>query len=231
MDAADWDARYARSELVWGVPPNDTVAEHVHGLERRITLQPDAPGEEPPEQPRALDLACGEGRNTLWLATNGWQVRAVDFSQVGVDKARTLAARLSRSVRNRIVWQCADVADFEAASITGPFELILMVFLHLPAGRRRRVLVQAAERLSPGGTLLVLGHDTINLTEGFGGPQDPAILFTPDDLMRDLADVGDIQISVADRVRRPTEGRDAIDALVIATKTVPDLADQAMSAG
>ncbi len=227
MDAAEWDARYTQSELVWGAPPNATVVEHVYGLERRVVLQPDTPGEPVPELPRALDLACGEGRNTLWLATHGWQVRAVDFSQVGIDKGRTVASRLSRSVRGRIDWQCADVTDLDAAGITGPFELVLSVFLHLPARQRRTTLTRAAELLSPGGTLLVLGHDTTNITDGFGGPQDRSILFTPDDVVTDLAGVPDIRIRIADRVLRETEDRDAIDALVVATKIVPDLAEQA----
>jgi len=227
MDAAEWDARYARSELVWGAPPNATVVEHVYGLDRQIVLQPDAPGQAPPPLPRALDLACGEGRNALWLATHGWQVRAVDYSQVGIDKGRTVAARLSRSVRARLEWQCADATDLEAAGITGPFELVLIVFLHLPADQRRNVLLRAAAMLSPGGTLLVLGHDSTNLTGGYGGPQDPSILFTPDDVVADLAATSDIHIRVADRIARPTDGADAIDALVVATKVVPDLEQQA----
>ncbi|WP_280379969.1 class I SAM-dependent methyltransferase [Nocardia wallacei] len=231
MDAAEWDARYAQSELVWGAPPNGTVVEHVHGLERRITLQPDAPGEAPPPLPRALDLGCGEGRNAVWLATHGWQVRAVDFSQVAIDKGRTIASRLSRSVRGRIDWQCADVTDPAAAGLTGPFELILLVYLHLPPAPRRALLGHLADLLSPGGTLLVLGHDTTNITEGHGGPQDPSILFTPHDIRADLAAAGDhIRVRVADRVLRPTEVGDAIDALVVATRTVPDLEQQAVDA-
>ncbi len=221
MDAAaDWDKRYSQSELVWGAPPNATVVEHIYGLERRIALQPDTPGQAPPALPRALDLACGEGRNTLWLATHGWQVHAVDFSQVGIDKGRTVATRLSRSVRGRVDWRCADVTDLDAAGITGPFELALIVFLHLPAPQRRATLIRAAEMLSPGGTLLMLGHDTTNIADGYrGGPQDPRILFTPDDVVSDLASASDIHIRVAERVHRQTEGRDAIDALVIAVRT------------
>ncbi|WP_227979231.1 class I SAM-dependent methyltransferase [Nocardia spumae] len=230
MDAAEWDARYAQSELVWGAPPNATVVEHIFGLERRIRLVPDAPGQAVPELPRALDLAAGEGRHALWLATHGWQVRAVDFSQVGIDKGRTVASRLSRSVRTRITWQCADVTDLPGAEIDGPFELILAVYIHLPAAQRRTMLLAAAERLSPGGTLLVLGHDTTNITDGYGGPQDPAILFTPDDVIADLAPAEDVRIDAAQRVLRETEGRDAIDALVVATRTVPDLETQAVEA-
>jgi SAM-dependent methyltransferase len=222
MDSADWDERYAQSELVWGAPPNSTVVEHVYGLERSTPLLADGPDGEPPALPRALDLACGEGRNALWLATHGWQVHAVDYSQVGVDKGRTIATRLSRSVRSRITWQCADVTELDSAGITGPYELVLMVFLHLPADQRRPLVHRLADLVAPGGTLLVLGHDSTNRTDGFGGPQDADVLFTPDDIVADLgSDADHIRVRIADRVFRPTEAQDAIDALVIATKPLP----------
>ncbi len=70
MDSRAWDERYAASELVWSSTPNQFVAAEVADL---------TPG-------RALDLAAGEGRNALWLAERGWQVTAVDFSLVGLDK-------------------------------------------------------------------------------------------------------------------------------------------------
>lgn len=223
MDAAEWDARYAQSELVWGAPPNSTVVEYVYGLDRRVPLLPDETGGTPPALPRALDLACGEGRHALWLATHGWHVDAVDFSQVGIDKGRTVAARLSRSVRSRVNWHCADITDLAAAGITGPYELILMVFVHLPAEERGALLRELAAMISPGGMLLVLGHDTRNLTQGYGGPQDPAILFTPEDIRAELGAAGDhLTIRIADAVLRPTEGPDAIDALVVAERDLPE---------
>ncbi|GGK52720.1 class I SAM-dependent methyltransferase [Nocardia camponoti] len=219
MDAREWDERYARTELVWGAPPNSTVVEYVYGLDRRIPLLPSASGPAP-DQPRALDLAAGEGRHSLWLATHGWKVDAVDFSQVGIDKGRTVAARLSRSVRSRIDWTCADITALREAGITGPYELILVVFVHLPADQRRALLTDLAAMLSPGGVLLVLGHDTRNIEKGYGGPQDPSILFTPEDVVADLN--GALSIRVADVVLRQTEAADAIDALVIADKPLPE---------
>ncbi|GAB4589717.1 methyltransferase domain-containing protein [Nocardia sp. IFM 10818] len=222
MDAAEWDEHYARTELVWGAPPSDTVVEQVFGLERRLPAGPFTVGEPRPELPRALDLGCGDGRNTLWLATHGWQVDAVDFSQTGIDKGRTVASRLSRSVRGRISWHCADVTELDGTDLTGPYELILMVFLQLPGADRRTLLLRAVEMLSPEGTLLILGNDTLNRTEGYGGEQDPDRLFTPNDIVDELSVAGDeIRIRVAERIARPTEHRDAIDALVVATKPGP----------
>src|SRR2546430_7187246 len=66
MDAAEWDQRYAGTELVWSAEPNRFVAAELADL---------PPG-------RALDLAAGEGRNSVWLAERGWAVTAVDFSRV-----------------------------------------------------------------------------------------------------------------------------------------------------
>src|SRR6476659_6259622 len=75
MDAGDWDARYADTELVWSVTPNQFVAAELADL---------PPG-------RALDLAAGEGRNAIWLASLGWQVTAVDFSAGATRRIRELA--------------------------------------------------------------------------------------------------------------------------------------------
>lgn len=97
-----------------------------------------------------------------------------------------------------------------------------MAFLHLPADDRRALLLCAADLLAPEGTLLVLGNDSLNLTEGYGGEQNPALLFTPNDIAAELGPAGDdIRIRVADRVHQPTEERDAINALVVAHKTAP----------
>ena len=72
MDAAAWDERYAATALVWSAGPNQFVESELASL---------PPG-------RALDLACGEGRNARWLAERGWQVTAIDWSEVAVDKGR-----------------------------------------------------------------------------------------------------------------------------------------------
>ena len=197
MDAAEWDARYATADLVWGAPPNATVVELVTALH---------PG-------RALDLACGEGRNAIWLATRGWMVTAIDFSQVAIDKGRTVASRSPRSVRDRIEWVTADATTIEPDA---EYTLILLAYLHLPADERRTVLRRAIRGLTEAGLLIVLGHDTTNIADGVGGPQDPSILFTPDDVVADIDD--DLRILSAERRLRHIEAGTAIDALVVAAK-------------
>ncbi|MFB7664403.1 class I SAM-dependent methyltransferase [Kitasatospora sp. NPDC056138] len=200
MDSHDWDQRYNSAELVWGTEPNRWVLRECQDL---------PPG-------RALDLAAGEGRNSLWLAALGWRVTVVDFSRVALERGRRLSEQLPAGVARHLSWVEADVRTHVPAP--GAYDLVLIAYLHLPAEQRRAVLRRAADSLAPGGTLLVVGHDTTNLTEGSGGPSDPAVLFTPDDIRADLADCR-LHLVRAERVRRPAGAAhggtgEAVDALV-----------------
>jgi SAM-dependent methyltransferase len=203
MDAAAWDERYSQSDLVWGAPPNAVVVERVTSLPRG----------------RALDLACGEGRNAHWLATRGWEVTGLDYSAVAVDKARRVAAEAPRSVRERLDYRVADVTD---SDLGGEYDLVLMIYLHLAAEERLQVVNRAISALKPDGILMILGHDTVNLSQGVGGPQDHEILYTPDDLV-DSFD-GRLSVDVAERRFRETDAGTAIDALVVAHR--PSLGSQ-----
>ncbi|OEV36409.1 methyltransferase [Kitasatospora aureofaciens] len=168
---------------------------------------------------RALDLATGEGRNAIWLATQGWEVTGLDFSAVALERAERLTAELPDEVADRLTWRHGDARTQEGPA--GGYDLVLIAYLQLPAADRRAALHRAAEALAPGGTLLVVGHDLTNLTEGVGGPQDPAVLFTPEDVLADLAEYG-LHTVRAERVHRtvgePGHGGGltsvAIDALV-----------------
>lgn len=200
MDAAAWDQRYAEAGLVWSVTPNRFVEAECADLQ---------PG-------RALDLAAGEGRNAIWLARVGWQVTAVDFSAVGLDKGRRLAEEAGV---NGVRWVQADATTYVADE---PMDLVVIAYLQLAAPERRAAVRHGFEALRPGGTLLLVAHDTTNLTEGTGGPQDPAVLMTADDVLADLAGL-DLDVVRAERVERPVAdpdghreaaGRVAYDCLV-----------------
>ncbi|WP_262285303.1 class I SAM-dependent methyltransferase [Micromonospora sp. MA102] len=199
MDSSAWDARYASTPgLVWSAEPNRFVVESVTGL---------APG-------AALDLAAGEGRNAVWLAEQGWRVTAVDFSPVAVGRGRELAD--GRGVQ--VEWRVADVTAYRP--VPGSYDLVLISYLHLPAGDLAPVLAAAKQALRPGGSLVVVGHDLANLTGGTGGPQDPAVLLTPEAVVDGLAG---LHIRRAETARRPvptTDGGtvDALDTVVVASR-------------
>ncbi|MGC1511381.1 MAG: class I SAM-dependent methyltransferase [Acidimicrobiales bacterium] len=195
MDSEDWDRRYDTSELVWTAVPNQFLVAEVASL---------VPG-------TALDLGAGEGRNAIWLAQQGWQVTAVDFSEVGLAKARQLAAASGVEVTTVHADVVVDNLAYDR------FDLVVVLYLHLVPSSRRIALRRAADAVAPHGMLLVLGHDLDNIAHGCGGPQDPEILFTPDDVVAEIEGSG-LTIEKAERAWRtvvtPDGERTAIDALV-----------------
>jgi SAM-dependent methyltransferase len=186
VDAEAWNERYRTSELMWSAGPNQFVEAQLADL---------PPG-------RAVDLAAGEGRNAIWLARRGWQVTAVDFSQVALDKGREIAGDLP------IAWVCADATTWrEDAS----YDLGVLAYLQLPATERRAAHRNAFAALRPGGTLLVVAHDSTNLAEGTGGPQDPDVLMTAEDVLADL-EGEPFEVVRAGRVGRDVAQPDAASA-------------------
>jgi SAM-dependent methyltransferase len=200
VDRQRWDERYSGTEFEPTTPPSQFVTDGLADL---------PPG-------RALDLAAGGGRNSVWLAEHGWRVTAVDFSSVGLEKGRKLAG--VRGIDGaRIEWIVADLCDYEPDP--GAFDLVLIAYFQVGADLRGAVLARAAAALAPGGTLLVVGHDLTNLTEGVGGPQYPEVLYTPEGITAELAG---LRVLRAGRVHRTVE-RDgvagtAIDTLVRAVR-------------
>ena len=197
MDRNTWDERYAATPLVWSAGPNQFLEEEAADL---------APG-------RALDVACGEGRNALWLAEQGWRATGVDFSSVAIEKARTLGTERGLDAE----WVVADVTTWEPER--HGFDLVVVLYLQLAAAERAAAYSRAAQAVAPGGTLLVVAHDLDNLEHGHGGPKDPAVLTTPESV---VAVIGDLVVERAERVRRTvttdTGPVDAIDTLVRARR-------------
>lgn len=200
VDADDWNARYRSTDLVWSADANSFLVDEVAGL---------APG-------TALELGCGEGRNAIWLAANGWAVTAADFASVAVDKARSIAAERGLSVD----WHVADVVKWRPGDT---YDLVVVLYVQLPQPERAAMLATAATALAPGGTLLVVAHARRNLAEGFGGPQDPAVLPDPDEVEAEILAAGtDVEIERAGEIVRsidtPDGPRTAFDLLVRARR-------------
>jgi 2-polyprenyl-3-methyl-5-hydroxy-6-metoxy-1,4-benzoquinol methylase len=193
VDAKGWDERYAASELVWSAEPNQFVAEVCADL---------PPG-------RALDVACGEGRNAIWLATRGWTVTASDFSGVGLEKGQRLAEHAG--VADRIAWVLGDATTTDWPA---EHDLVVVAYLQLVEDQRRAAHERAFAALQPGGTLVVVAHDTSNLTEGTGGPPDASVLMSADDVLTDLTG-SDLDVERAERVPRQVGDRTAYDCLVV----------------
>ena len=200
MDAKAWDERYADSELVWGLEPNRFVRAQCERL----------------PVGRAIDLACGEGRNALWLARMGWKALGVDYSAVAIERARQLTERERPSTAVRLTWQVADVTTEPVKP--GGYDLALISYLHLPPEQITAVFRNAGRALAPRGHLVIVGHDRRNLREGVSGPQDESRLYDADEIREVLADIPDVVVEVGETVVRPTDDGDALDTLVCARR-------------
>jgi SAM-dependent methyltransferase len=192
-----WNERHRAGDFE-GAGPNPTLTA--------VLAEADPSG--PPG--KALELACGSGTNAVWMAGRGWRLTAVDWSAVGLDAGRAKAARIGAEVE----WLEEDL--FEWAPPSRAFDLVVIVYLHLPPEERLPVYTGAAAAVAPGGRLVVVGHDRLQALEGVPGP-DPDRLFTAAEIGAELTAADpDLQVEraqVARRVSPPEHG--PIDALLV----------------
>ena len=178
-----WDERFADEGYFYGVAPNDYLAAQFESI---------PPG-------RVLCLAEGEGRNAVFLAEQGYQVTAVDASQVGLDKADKLAK--DRGVRITTVQ--ADLADYQIEA--GSWQGIVSIFCHLPPALRQQVHRSVVKGLVSGGVLLLEGYTPAQLNNTTGGPPTVDLMMDAAMLRKNFSDL-DI-VHLAELKRDVIEGR------------------------
>jgi SAM-dependent methyltransferase len=193
VEREDWDRR-------WG-----ERSHHCH--DDPVGILADELADLPPG--RALDLGCGAGRSAIWLSDRDWQVTGVDFSDV--------ALGLARKQRPDVDWVLADLREYEPEREA--FDLVLVLFVHLPPDERRSLLARAAASLAAGGTAVVLGHDVENLGTGAPGPSRPEVLYTPERVTRELDGLETVKAErVTRRVATDDGEAEAVDTLVVARR-------------
>jgi SAM-dependent methyltransferase len=189
----DWfEERYRSAPALWSGQPNPQLVAEVSDL---------PPG-------AALDAGSGEGADAIWLAERGWQVTAVDFSVVALDRAAGHAAAAGAGIADRITWQQADltVAELPAAA----FDLVSAHFMHLPEAQRRALFGRLAAAVGPAGTLLIVGHSALDLGTTMHRPDIPGMFWTAEEVATAL-DGADWDVVVAEDRPRPArdpEGRE-----------------------
>lgn len=189
MDARDWDERYGEKPLLWSKGPNRFVAEELGDL---------TPGS-------ALDVACGEGRNAVWMAEKGWEVTGVDFSPVALERAREMAD--DREVE--VDWVEADILDWDPGR---RFDLVLVAYVHLPLQERSALMQKAVSWVAPGGYMFLVGHDVS--TVGVSGPPNRDLLWDPE---RAEEAAGTLRVIKSERRSRETDtGEMAEDTVLLA---------------
>jgi 2-polyprenyl-3-methyl-5-hydroxy-6-metoxy-1,4-benzoquinol methylase len=160
-----WDERYSAEGFVYGTRPNAFLVEQAH----RIT-----PGA------RVLLPGDGEGRNGVWLAEEGMTVLSVDGSPVGLSKAKRLAAERGVSITTEV----ADLAVWDWP--TARFDAVVSLFLHLAPAERAAIHARMVAALRPRGLLILEAFRPEQLAYSSGGPKDPALLYTADQMRADF---------------------------------------------
>lgn len=153
---------------IWETMPH-TFADHDEALARAVEgLTPGC----------ALDMGCGAGGNAMWLAERGWQVTAVDFSEVAIEKASQQAAKRGIEVNFAV----ADAATFQPQ---GEFDLITSFYIHLWPRQRAQMLSNVSKAIAPGGRLLFVSHDKSAPPSGWS-EEDLESLTSPEEVAAEL---------------------------------------------
>jgi SAM-dependent methyltransferase len=181
--ALTWNKRFTADGYLFGTEPNAWLREHAHAW---------SAGQ------RVLCVADGEGRNSVWLAQRGLQVDAFDIAEVGVAKARRLAAEQGVNVN----FQVADCDGFAWPEAT--YDGVAAIFIQFaePA-LRERIFTHIQRCLRPGGTLLLQGYTPKQLEYRTGGPPVLSHLYTEHMLREafaamDIEELRDYEADVAE---------------------------------
>jgi len=155
-----WNQRYAAPGYLFGTGPNEFLASKAGLLER---------GQ------RALCVADGEGRNSVWLAEQGLEVVAFDISPLGVEKARKLAAER----RVQVAYEISGVYEWRWPQAA--FDVVAAIFVQFADPAMRSFMFERIERaLAPGGLLLMQGYTPKQIEYRTGGPPHAENMYTPE---------------------------------------------------
>ncbi|OSI35536.1 class I SAM-dependent methyltransferase [Neisseria dumasiana] len=163
---SQWDERYQTEEYVFGTEPNEFIARI------RAYL---------PTQGNALDLATGEGRNGIFLAQLGLKTEGVDMSVRGLEKAEKLAQQKGVDFTTRM----ANITEMDMPP--EHYAVITSVFCHFSEPERTRTMQRIVHALQPGGLFAGVFYHPDQIAYGTGGPSDPALLGTLEEMQQALS--------------------------------------------
>ena len=191
--ASRWEARFSTPDYLFGTEPAAFLKEHAHLLE---------PGA------RALSVADGEGRNSVFMAERGLRVTAMEYAPSALAKARRLAEE--RKVEVDFV-----EADVLSADWGGPYDVLVAIFIQFAGPEdRARLFAKMRDALRPGGLLLLHGYTPEQVGRGTGGPPDPENMYTEDMLADAFAGWDVLENRAYERDIREGAGHAGLSALI-----------------
>ena len=189
-----WNERFGGPDYFYGTTPNAFLASQSHLLRPGLS---------------ALAVADGEGRNGVWLAEQGLDVLAVDFSEKALQKSSKLAESRGVALRTEL----ADLHRWNWGEKR--FDVIVAVFIQFASSAERPALHAAMQQaLKPGGLLLLQGYTPKQLEYRTGGPSNIDNLYTAEDLRRDFGTLEILHLLEHDDEIREGPGHSGLSALV-----------------
>ena len=186
-----WNKRYTTNEYLYGTEANTFLAENAHLLHGPV-----------------LSLSEGEGRNAVFIASRGLRVVGVDCSEVGLEKAKSLAT--SRGVV--IETEVADLADYQPKE--RHFGSVVSISAHLPSSVREKLYPLIEKSLKPNGVVLLEAYSETQLKRGTGGPKDIDMLMSVEKLRKEFPNLTPILIREIEREVSEGEGHTGIASVV-----------------
>ncbi len=188
-----WEDRFQTEEYVFGTSPAQFLVDH------RNLLQ---------QGQRALSVADGEGRNSVFMAECGLQVTALEFAPSAITKARKLAAKRGVTV------------DFQQVDVTAhdwpdTYDLVAGIFIQFLGPEAREVLFHDMKRsITPGGLIMLHGYTPEQIGRGTGGPPHAENMYTEAQLGRDFAGWGILENRAYTRDINEGRGHSGMSALI-----------------
>lgn len=161
MSKEFWNSRYSNEQYSYGTEPNQFFKSYLDNLK---------PG-------KALFLGEGEGRNSVYAAKLKWNVDAVDFSDSAKDKAINLANKNNVKINYTV----CDLSEYNFAEEN--YDLVVMIFLHLPSELAKRIFTEAIKSLKRNGLLLVEAFHKNQIKNNSGGPKNIDLLVDENDFI------------------------------------------------
>lgn len=186
-----WNQRYAGTDFFYGTEPNSFLAEHYGLLSGPV-----------------LSISEGEGRNAVFLATQGLEVIGVDISTVALEKAKKLAH--SRGVEIKTI--LSDLSTFEPEE--NHYGSVVSIWAHLPRAVRNRLYPRLERALRPNGILLLEAYTEDQLSRGTGGPKSLDALMTADKLRREFPNLEPVLLRELERDVVEGEGHTGMASVV-----------------
>ncbi len=162
-----WNDRYSKEEFIYGKEPNKFFEEEINKLK---------PG-------KILMLGEGEGRNAVYAASLGWDVDAVDQSEVGKSKAM----QLSSERKVKINYYVEDLYSYTPKQ--NHYEAVVFIFLHLEENMRTIVSKKAIDSLKSGGKIILEVFEKDQIKYNSGGPKDEALLYSLEDVSEEFMEL------------------------------------------